>query len=80
MGNFLTDILKSRGKYSRKSIIIVLTFLFTLGVGLFIVIDNTPNPDAIKVFDSSLIFLTALLGISVFDKKLENKDKPADEL
>lgn len=69
----LNDILKSRGKYSRKSLIIMISFLFILATGGYIVISDSCTPQAVDIFNSMLLFESVLLGISVVDKKLENK-------
>jgi len=77
MKKLINDLLKSpSGKYSRKSVIIIITFLVTLSLGAYIVIAEVLNTYASGVFNSLLLFLGALLGISVFDKKVENKSVP----
>lgn len=69
----INDLLKSpSGKYSRKSIIIMIVFLYTLGIGLYITVEDKST----SVFDSCMLFLIALLGISVADKKILNKSVP----
>lgn len=75
MNQFFNDILKSRGKYSRKSIIIAITFLFILFAGGFIIASEKCNEQSVGIFNSLLWFEATLLGISIVDKKIANKDK-----
>lgn len=74
MKKLLNDLLKSpTGKYSRKSVYALIFLIFLISIGTFIVIDDTRNEDAKEVFDSSLIFLGILLGLTAADKKFLNK-------
>ena len=73
------DLLKYNNKYSRKSLIIFVFLIFIIIVGSYIVIDKEYHDKAVQVFDSSLIFLATLLGISIADKKLLSKNKPPEE-
>lgn len=69
----INDLLKSpSGKYSRKSVIIMITFIFTLCIGTY----STVFDKGTSVFDSLLLFLATLLGIAVWDKKVQNKAVP----
>lgn len=87
MSKLLKDLLTSptNGKYSRKSIIIMTTFVFILLLGAFIVLSDKVlereiNRYGIDVFNSLLLFLATMLGISVVDKKIISKtDTPKEE-
>lgn len=77
MKQLFNDFLKSpTGKYSRKSFIMLVTFLFTLALGTYIVLAEVLNMYASGIFDSLLIFLTAIISGSIYDKKVENKSMP----
>lgn len=77
MNKLLNDLLKSpTGKYSRKSFMILVTFIFTLLLGTYIVLAEVLNVYASGIFDSLLIFLTALTGGAIYDKKVINKSVP----
>lgn len=87
MNNFINSLLKSpSGKFGRKSFIILTTFIFVLLLGTFIVLsdkilEREVNRYAIDVFNSLLIFLGTLLGMSVAEKKIPSKSqdlKPED--
>ena len=74
----LTDTLKTNGKYSRKSLTILVTFVSVLLLGFYIslsdhFLNKEVNRYAIDVFDSLLIFLATLMGISEASKKFLNK-------
>ena len=76
----VNDILKVKGKYSMKRITAFTTFLFVLILGTFIVISDKVlktviNPYGIQVFNSLLLFLTTLMGITEFSKKLIDKEE-----
>lgn len=84
MGTFskmINDTLKTpNGKWSRKSLTIVTTFIFVLVLGTFIVIsdwllDKEVNRYALDVFNSLLIFLGTLMGIAEAGKKIQNKNE-----
>jgi len=85
MRKLVNDLLKTpTGKFSRKSIMIIFTFIFTLFLGAFIVLsdkilEREVNRYAIDVFDSLLIFLGMLTGVTIVDKKLANKVDPPPE-
>jgi len=75
------DLLKSpAGKYSRKSVIIIVFLLFIITIGSYIVIDKDSHDNSVKVFDSSLIFLSVLIGSSIADKKILSKTKPPEDI
>jgi len=77
MKKLIDDLLKSpSGKYSRKSVIIIITFAFTIILGSYIVVAEVLNSYASGIFDSLLIFLSTLLSISIADKKILNKSVP----
>lgn len=78
------DTLKTNGKYSRKSLIILVTFIFVLNLGTFIVVSDKilqkeVNRYAIDVFNSLLLFLSVTMGISEASKKIINKQVPVNE-
>lgn len=81
----IDDTLKNKdGIWSRKSLTILVTFIFVLLLGTFIVISDKilqkeVNHYAIDVFNSLLLFLTALLGITEVSKKILNKEIPTEE-
>lgn len=81
----INDTLKNKdGIWSRKSIMILITFIFVLGLGTFIVISDRVlkviiNGQAIIVFQSLLGFLFSLVGITEISKKFENKQIPPEE-
>lgn len=81
MKRLISDILKEGNIWSIKRVISIITFLFVILLGTFIVIsdkilDRAVNQYAISVFDSLLLFLTALLGITEVGKKFLSKDTP----
>jgi hypothetical protein len=80
----INDTLKNRGKWSRKSLTILVTLNFVLALGTFIVIsdyilDKVVNEHAITVFQSLLIFLGSLMSITEAGKKFENKQSLTNE-
>lgn len=80
----VNDTLKTNGKYSRKSLTIFVTFVFTIILGTFIVVsdkilDKEVNRYAIDVFDSFLLFLSVMMGLSEASKKIVNKQVPINE-
>lgn len=84
MKKIFEDTLKSNGKWSRKSLTTITTFMFVLALGTFIVIsdkilDKPVNIYAITVFQSLLIFLGTLMGITEASKKFTNKQVPLNE-
>lgn len=78
----IEDTLKnSYGKYSRKSLTLLLATLNAVISGLYIlfsnlIIDNEINKYSIEVFNGWLILMGALVGATVFDKI---KGKVADD-
>jgi di/tricarboxylate transporter len=84
MKKLINDTLKEKGKYSRKSLTVLVTFLFILALGSFIVIsdkilEKEVNRYAIDVFNSLLVFLTLLMGLTEAGKKLLNKNESVNE-
>lgn len=86
MKKLIQDLLTSpaNGKFSRKSFILIVTFLFILLIGAYIVfsdrfLEKEINRYSVDIFNSLLLFETALLGIAVTDKKLENKSPSPPE-
>ena len=74
----LNDILKENSIYSIKRIISIVTFVFMILLGVFIVVSDkfllrVVNPYAIQVFNSLLGFLILLLGITEVGKKFATK-------
>jgi len=66
------------GRTSRKSLILMVSFFVTILMGIYIVAsDLIPgidlNESAITVFNSMLLFVTTLTGITVADKKFTNQ-------
>lgn len=84
MGKIIDDTLKVNGKWSRKSLTVLVTFVFILMLGTFIVISDKilkkeVNKYAIEVFNSFLVFETLLMGLSEASKKFVNKQFPVKE-
>jgi len=84
MKEIINDTLKTNGKWSRKSLTILVTFIFTLVLGAFIVVsdkilEKEVNRYAIDVFNSLLVFLSLLMGLSEASKKFINKQFPVKE-
>jgi hypothetical protein len=84
MKKIINDTLKTNGKWSRKSLTILTTFVFILMLGTFIVIsdkilEKEVNRYAISVFDSLLVFEGLLMGLSEASKKFINKQAPINE-
>lgn len=73
----LNDTLLTKGKWSRKSLTILVSFSITMLIGIYIVISDwigiTLSIYPIQVFDGLLVFVATLLGITVADKKF-NRD------
>lgn len=80
MIKFRDDTLKVKGKYSMKRVLVAVSFPYTLGLGIYIVISDrllglkTVNPYAIQVFLGMLAFITGALGITAYVKKQEQKE------
>ncbi len=80
MRKLIDDTLKTNGKYSRKSLTTIVTFILTMTLGTFIVVSGkTTDIHSIEVFKSMLIFLSVLMGLTEASKKLENKNTPPEE-
>lgn len=73
----INDLLKSpSGKYSRKSFMAIITFIITMILGIYIVVAEVLNTYASGIFDSLLLFLVAITGLTSADKKIANKSVP----
>lgn len=73
----LIDLLQRDGKFSRKSLMLITSYIFMLLLGTFIVVSDSVlkveiNRYAIDVFDTLNLFVLALAGITVTDKKIKN--------
>jgi len=85
INKIIDDTLKApNGKWSRKSLTILVTFVFVLLLGTFItisdkILEREVNKYSIEVFNSLLLFLTALMGILEVSKKVVNKQAPVNE-
>lgn len=82
--NIINDTLKSRGKWSMKRLTIFVVLFLTLILGAFIVLSDLVlkvevNKYAQGIFDSLLLFLAALMGVTEFGKKLTNKEIKTEE-
>lgn len=81
----INDTLKNKdGVWSRKSLTTLITFIFVLGLGTYIVISDRVlkvviNGQAIIVFQSLLAFLISLMTVTEVSKKFENKQIPPEE-
>lgn len=73
----IIDLLQRGGKFSRKSLMLITSYIFMLLLGTFIVVSDSVlkveiNRYAIDVFDTLNLFVLALAGITVTDKKIKN--------
>lgn len=78
MRKIIEDTLKENGRWSRTSLTMVVSFIFMLIVGVFIVMSDSVlnveiNRYAIDVFDTMVLFVGALAGFNITDKKIPNK-------
>lgn len=75
----LNKLLKTpAGKYSRKSFMIIVSFIVTMLLAVLIVLCDiffkyTASDVSIGVFNSMLLFLTGLVTSAVVDKKIISK-------
>ena len=76
MKKIINDTLKSpNGKWSRKSLTMLVSFLVTILLGIKIVFTKEVNTSAIDVFQGFLLLVGALSGITVWDKQnINNKN------
>lgn len=84
INNIINDTLKSRGKWSMKRLTILVVLVLTLFLGAFIVLSDLVlkvevNKWASGIFDSLLLFLAALMGVTEFGKKMVNKEIKTEE-
>ena len=82
--NIINDTLKSRGKWSMKRLTAFVVMVFVLALGAFIVLSDLVlkvevNKWASGVFDSLLLFLATLMGVTEFGKKMTNKETKTEE-
>ena len=82
--NIINDTLKSRGKWSMKRLTVFVVLVLTLILGAFIVLSDLVlkvevNKYAQGIFDSLLLFLATLMGVTEFGKKLTNKEIKTEE-
>ena len=82
--NIINDTLKSRGKWSMKRLTIFVVLFLTLILGAFIVLSDLVlkvevNKYAQEIFDSLILFLATLMGVTEFGKKLTNKEIKTEE-
>jgi len=81
MNKFIDDTIKIKGKYSMKRVLVAVSFPYTLGLGIYIVISDrllglkTVNPYAIQVFLGMLAFITGTIGVTAFAKTAELKEQ-----
>lgn len=79
MRKILEDTLKSpNGKWSRKSLTLFISFMLSIVLGSYIVIAPhfyvVINQYAIEVFNSFMLLVAALSGITVADKFTPSKN------
>lgn len=85
MKKLISDTLKSpNGKWSRKSLTMITSFIVSIILGTYIVISNyitniPINNYAIDVFQGFLLLTGALSGITVWDKQNMFGRKSNDE-
>jgi succinate dehydrogenase hydrophobic anchor subunit len=85
MNKIVEDTLKSRGKWSMKRLTVFVVLVLTLILGAFIVLSDLVlkvevNKYAQGIFDSLLLFLATLMGVTEFGKKLTNKEIKTEEI
>jgi hypothetical protein len=74
MKKIIDDTLKSpNGKWSRKSLTMLVSFIVTISLGIKIVFSKEINTNAIDVFQGFLLLVGALSGITVWDKQTLGK-------
>lgn len=83
MWKIIVDTLTQNERWSRKSIMLTVSFAMTIATGALIVVSGTilgkeSSSSAVEVFDSLLIFVCILSGVTVVDKKIKNTgDSPS---
>lgn len=82
----IDDTLKSPdGKWSRKSLTMLVSFVICVILGGYIVVsdkvlDQEVNQYAIEVFDSFMILVATLSGVTVLDKITGASKKPTSDV
>lgn len=76
----IRDLLQHGEKFGRKSFMLMTSFVVMMLLGAFIVMSDSVldveiNRYAIDVFDTLNLFVLALAGVTVADKKMKNKEK-----
>ena len=70
MKKLINDTLKSPGgKWSRKSLTMLVSFMVTILLAIKIVFSKEINSSAVDVFQGFLLLVGALSGITVWDKQ-----------
>jgi hypothetical protein len=74
----IKDTLQYGGKWSRKSLTMFTSMIASLIIGFYISFSNLIterplNPAAIDVFQTFMVLVGTLSGITVWDKKQNNK-------
>jgi hypothetical protein len=74
----IKDTLQQGGRWSRKSLTMLTSMIASLIIGFYISFSNLIterplNPAAIDVFQTFMVLVGTLSGITVWDKKQNNK-------
>lgn len=80
----IDDTLKVKSNWSMKRLVSFITFKFVLVLGVFIVVsdiflEKEINRYSLDVFNSLLLFLATLMGITEFGKKITNKENKEED-
>ena len=75
----IKDTLQQGGRWSRKSLTMFTSMVASLIIGFYIsfsnlITDRPLNPAAIDVFQTFMVLVGTLSGITVWDKKQSNKE------
>mgnify|MGYP005991133571 CR=1 FL=1 len=70
----IDDTLKFRGKWSRKSLTVLVSFINSIFVGWYIVLQPEVNPYAVSVFMGFLGLGGGTLALTVIDKVKGNAE------
>lgn len=85
MSKFWDDVLKEKGRYSRKNIILafftVISIINALGLTITLFTHEDPADSHVYIFGELLAFVGLLLGVTVAAKhdKLQNHDIRKEE-